>query len=153
MPIQKLEVHNGKITFAELKKKSHEFDVESIHTLDLSNRGLNDLTELSYCVGLERLDVSNNRLCRLQWIQDLKLLVHLDVSSNSLSSLESLRSLVSLKYLKVALLVFRELFFLDSSAHPKIPNWAKMGRKLLVLKNLYLLAFMFIDFIFTNRRA
>ena len=99
---KKLEVHNGKITVDEIKQLSREFDLESVHSLNLSGRGLNDLSDLEYCPYLERLDLSDNKLCRLQWIQDLTMLVRLDVSKNQLSNLESLRNMENLKFLNVS---------------------------------------------------
>jgi len=102
MPIGKLQVHNGRITVDELKSLSREFDLESIHSINLSGKGLNDLSDLEYCTGLERLDLHNNKLCRVQWIQDLTQLVYLDLSQNDLSNLEPLRNLENLKFLNVS---------------------------------------------------
>ena len=102
MPVKKLEVHNGKVTVEQLKQLSCEFDLESVHSIDLSRKELNDLSGLEFCTGLQRLNLSNNKLCRLQWIQDLTLLVHLDLSINDLSNLEPLRNLECLKFLNVS---------------------------------------------------
>ena len=102
MPVKKLEVHNGKVTVEQLKQLSCEFDLESVHSINLSRKELNDLSGLEFCTGLQRLNLSNNKLCRLQWIQDLTLLVHLDLSINDLSNLEPLRNLECLKFLNVS---------------------------------------------------
>jgi Leucine-rich repeat (LRR) protein len=91
-----------RITKQMLKNESREFDVESIHTLDLHGRGISDLGCLSQCSGLERLDLSWNSITSIDLLMTLTNLVYLDLSSNQISVLVDLHHLEHLSFLNLA---------------------------------------------------
>ncbi|KXJ22637.1 leucine-rich repeat-containing protein 61 [Exaiptasia diaphana] len=85
-----------------LKLKSGEFDLESIHHLDLSDMGIQDLSIVGNCAGMVYLNLSHNRIKSLKPLGDLKLLERLDVSCNNISALDGISDLEGLISLNLA---------------------------------------------------
>ncbi|ESO92658.1 hypothetical protein LOTGIDRAFT_233089 [Lottia gigantea] len=86
----------GKITKQFLKTISGEFEVESIHNINLQNLDINDLGSISDCTNLEQLDLSKNNLSKLHKLAGLDHLAVLNLSANRIHCLEGLQSLEGL---------------------------------------------------------
>ncbi|KAJ8304936.1 hypothetical protein KUTeg_018519 [Tegillarca granosa] len=95
-------MEDGKITKQLLKTRSGEFDLESIHTLNLRNLGITDLGSVGECTGLERLNLSRNDITKLTKLAGLTNLTYLNISANRISSLEGLQALDNLQTLNLA---------------------------------------------------
>ncbi|XP_062572394.1 leucine-rich repeat-containing protein 61-like [Saccostrea cucullata] len=95
-------MEDGKITKALLKTRSGEFDIESIHTLNLRDCGLSDLGCISECSQLERLNLSRNDLCKLNKLAGLGNLTILNLSGNRITNLEGLQALENLQSVNLA---------------------------------------------------
>lgn len=67
--------------------------------LDLSGRGISDISDLAYCEGLETLDLSGNEIEDLSPLVGLSALTGLDISENNISSLSPLMGLTALERL------------------------------------------------------
>ncbi|CAH1795828.1 unnamed protein product [Owenia fusiformis] len=93
---------DGRITKQMLKCRTGEFDLESIHTLDLKEMDIGDLGCLGECTGLERLDLSRNDVTRLYALASLTNLITLNLSANRICSLEGLQALDNLESLNLA---------------------------------------------------
>ncbi|KAL4227405.1 axoneme assembly [Mactra antiquata] len=93
---------DGTVIKSLLKSKSGEFDIESIHTLDLKDMDLVDLGCLGECTSLERLDLSYNGISKLHKLAGLENLQYLNLSANRISSLEGLQVLDNLEKLNLA---------------------------------------------------
>ena len=85
-----VEVELGGMTFMS--------DVES---LDLSGRGITDISALGVCKQLVKLDLGGNSVTDISPLVDMQLLQWLDLSENSISDLSPLLSLTELSYLDV----------------------------------------------------
>lgn len=85
-----------------LKRRTGEFDLESIGFLDLSGMGLCDISCINECMGLLHLDLGNNNLSCLDPLSSLKLLKTLNITCNNLSSLEGVGELSNLSSLNLA---------------------------------------------------
>lgn len=74
---------------------------EDVETLDLSARGITDITKLSYCLQLRELNLSNNPLGSLSTLSGLPKLTELNLSNTGLTddSLDFLQTLRKLTYL------------------------------------------------------
>ncbi|XP_052699428.1 leucine-rich repeat-containing protein 61-like, partial [Crassostrea angulata] len=95
-------MEDGKITKALLKTRSGEFDIESIHTLNLRDCGLSDLGCISECTQLERLNLSRNDLTKLNKLAGLGNLSSLNLSGNRITNPEGLQALESLQSVNLA---------------------------------------------------
>lgn len=91
-----------KITKDYLKKKTQEFDLETIFVLNLKNKSLYDLGCIGNCINLVFLDLSKNNLTSVMSLCQLFFLERLDLSENKLSALSGVEHLESLKSLNVA---------------------------------------------------
>lgn len=89
------------VTKILLKTRSGEFDLESIHSLNLRDLGISDLGCISECTSLERLNLSRNDICKLTKLAGLNNLTHLNLSANRIVSLEGLQALESLQHLNL----------------------------------------------------
>jgi len=67
--------------------------------LDLSGKGINDISELSKCENLRRLDLRNNDITDISALMDLPDLEWLCLRGNQISNINSLMGLVRLSYL------------------------------------------------------
>lgn len=76
-------------------------DLKNITTLNLTQKGITDLTGLELAVNLEELNVSGNHIKSLKPISNLSNLKKLDISSTGLTSLEYIKNLVSLTKLSM----------------------------------------------------
>ncbi|KAL5021772.1 hypothetical protein ScPMuIL_000927 [Solemya velum] len=85
-----------------LKFRTGEFDLESIHILDLHNCGITDLGCLGECSVVEHLDLSKNDISRLHKLAGLSHLTWLNLSRNRITSVEGLQSLENLQWLNLA---------------------------------------------------
>ncbi|XP_048733626.2 leucine-rich repeat-containing protein 61-like isoform X2 [Ostrea edulis] len=95
-------MNDGRITKALLKTRSGEFDIESIHTLNLRDCGLSDLGCVSECTQLERLNLSRNDLTKLNKLAGLGNLAVLNLSGNRITNLEGLQALENLQSVNLA---------------------------------------------------
>ncbi|XP_064390748.1 leucine-rich repeat-containing protein 61-like [Halichondria panicea] len=86
----------------EVKKKSGEFDLESIYTLDLSHQALTGLGSLPHCTQLCVLNLSHNQLSTVAPLDTLTQLEQLDISSNQIKALDGMEQMERLISLNVA---------------------------------------------------
>lgn len=100
---------SSRLTPFMLKSRTGEFDLESIHFLDLNGMGLCDICCISECMGLLHLDVRNNNISSLDSLSALKLLETLNISNNNLSTLEGVQELSNLSSLNVAGNIIRSI--------------------------------------------
>lgn len=70
--------------------------------LDLSGRGIRDISVLAECQALKRLNLSGNEISNLQGLMNLPEITRLDLSSNLISDLRPLMGLASLRSLNAA---------------------------------------------------
>lgn len=98
-----------------------------VEELDLSGRGIRDLSALAACKELRRLNLSDNEITDLQGLMNLPRLSVLDISANQINDLRPLMGLETLRRLNVAenaltdtsaLGAMRELQILDLSGNP-----------------------------------
>ena len=73
-----------------------------VTTLDLSNRGIMDISALSACDKLTSLNLSGNAVSDLTPLMDIPGLQYLYLSGNNISDLRPLMGLTSIKYLDVS---------------------------------------------------
>ncbi|XP_022334076.2 leucine-rich repeat-containing protein 61-like [Crassostrea virginica] len=95
-------MEDGKITKPLLKTRSGEFDIESIHTLNLRDCGLSDLGCISECTQLERLNLSRNDISKLNKLAGLGNLTSLNLSANRITNIEGLQALENLQSVNLA---------------------------------------------------
>jgi len=70
-------------------------------SLDLSNLGITDISELSKCTELETLNLSGNSVKTLTALLELPKLRYLDLSDNNVSDIRPLMNLNALEYLNL----------------------------------------------------
>lgn len=70
-----------------------------VTTLDLSNRGITDISPLAQCTQLESLDLSGNALTSISALASMPNLKTLDISGNQIASLSPLIALTALESL------------------------------------------------------
>jgi hypothetical protein len=85
----------------QIKRRAGEFELESVHTLQLASMGLRSITAIASCPGLTELDVSDNALSSLDALSSLAQLKRLIVSTNKVQRLEPLRGLEALHTLRL----------------------------------------------------
>ena len=73
-----------------------------VTTLDLSNRGITDISALSGCEKLTTLNLSGNAVSDLTPLMDIPGLQYLYLSGNHISDLRPLMGLTSVKYLDIS---------------------------------------------------
>ncbi|XP_033750202.1 leucine-rich repeat-containing protein 61-like [Pecten maximus] len=95
-------MEEGKVTKALLKTRSGEFELESIHSINLRELGISDLGCIGECVGLERANLSRNDITKLTKLAGLTNLTTLNLSANRIISLEGLQALDNLQSLNLA---------------------------------------------------
>ncbi|OWF45968.1 leucine-rich repeat-containing protein 61-like [Mizuhopecten yessoensis] len=95
-------MEEGKITKALLKTRSGEFELESIHSINLRELGISDLGCIGECTGLERANLSRNEITKLTKLAGLTNLAILNLSANRIMSLEGLQALDNLQSLNLA---------------------------------------------------
>ena len=76
-------------------------ELESLTTLDASNRGIREITGLYYATGITSLDLSDNEITNTLPIRDLTQLVRLELAGNRLTG-PNLTNLVNLTYLDIS---------------------------------------------------
>lgn len=86
--VEVLEITLGGVTFQS-----------DVTELDLSGRGIDDISELAQCEGLEILNLSGNEISDLSPLVGLAKLRELDISDNAVSSLSPLMGLTTLEVL------------------------------------------------------
>lgn len=98
-----------------------------VKELDLSSRGIRDISALAACKELRWLNLSGNEISDLQGLMNLPQLGSLDISANQINDLRPLMGLETLRRLKVAdnaltdtsaLGTMKELQVLDLSGNP-----------------------------------
>ncbi len=85
----------GKPYNSDITKK----DMESLVDLDISYKGISDLTGLEYAINLTYLDIAGNRISDISTLRNLTSLTSLSVESNSIldwSPIENLTNLTEL---------------------------------------------------------
>ena len=73
-----------------------------VTTLDLSYRGITDISALSHCEKLNSLNLSGNAISDLTPLMDIPSLQYLYLSGNNISDLRPLMGLTSIKYLDIS---------------------------------------------------
>ncbi len=71
-------------------------DVRLVQRLDLANKDIKELEDMSCCVDLKRLDLSKNQLTKLYGIGFNKELTWLSLAGNQISSLVGLQMMTKL---------------------------------------------------------
>lgn len=74
----------------------------NVTELDLSGRGISDLTVLKKCIALEKLDLSDNNIGWLTALDEMSSLTYLDLSGNKLSNISGLKNHTGMTYLDVS---------------------------------------------------
>ena len=90
-----------KLTAEFLKQESCNFDLECVFTLDLSEKGITDLSALKDCISLEILNLSFNDISDLSVLTNLPKLQFLNLSNNLIRSLDGLENLENLQILNL----------------------------------------------------
>lgn len=88
-PGSAMDISIGGITFSS-----------DVTELDLSGRGLSDISALSACSGLEKLNISDNSISDLSPLMDQQSLRELDFTGNIISDLRPLMGLGSLEVIR-----------------------------------------------------
>ena len=78
------------------------FDLAKITSLDLHNRGVSDIRDLSLLINLEELDMSGNSIRDISPLSNLKNLTSLYLHMNSISDISPLSNLTNLTTLSLA---------------------------------------------------
>ncbi|XP_069138618.1 leucine-rich repeat-containing protein 61-like [Argopecten irradians] len=95
-------MEEGKVTKALLKTRSGEFELESIHSINLRELGISDLGCIGECTGLQRANLSRNDITKLTKLAGLSNLTALNLSANRIMTLEGLQALDNLQSLNLA---------------------------------------------------
>jgi len=82
-----------KLTAVEISSLTGGKDVTSLETLDVSNKEIEEVDDISACVDLKKLNLSKNKIQDLQGINDNRDLTWLNVSNNLLDQLKDLKRL------------------------------------------------------------
>ena len=78
------------------------FDMNTSNPLDLSNRGITDISVLSQCPNLTSINLSGNAITDISPLMDIQYLATLNISNNNISDIRPLMGLTSLKELNIA---------------------------------------------------
>ena len=95
-------IHCGERTESDEPEEITLGDVtfmSDVTELDLSNQGLEDISELQKCTELQKLDLSGNNIDDITSIMDLSQLTWLDISGNDIDDILPLMGLSGLEYL------------------------------------------------------
>lgn len=114
-----------KLTPADVARLTPDLQIQEIKSLDLSDRSISQIDDISCCVGLHRLDLSGNELASVESIAGIqynKGLTWLSLAKNHLSDVDCLRNL---RKLTVFNLASNELF--------EIPHWLRYFTQLRAL--------------------
>ncbi|MFX0033846.1 MAG: leucine-rich repeat domain-containing protein [Candidatus Hermodarchaeota archaeon] len=87
-----------------LDKKYQMENKKGFFTLDLSGRGITDITEikdLEVLTELQVLNLSKNQISEIKGLETLKNLVELDLSNNQIAKIQGLANLTNLKKLNL----------------------------------------------------
>ena len=84
------------LTKQMIQALSGQYDPASVARLDLSGKGLSDVSCLQECTNLEVLDLSGNNLTGLRGIDGLERLRSLNLAGNSLRELHEMAQLKAL---------------------------------------------------------
>jgi Leucine-rich repeat (LRR) protein len=71
--------------------------VTALESLDVSNKDIEEVDDISACVDLKKLNLSKNKIHDLQGINDNKDLTWLNVSNNQMEHLKDLQRLRKLR--------------------------------------------------------
>jgi Leucine-rich repeat (LRR) protein len=72
------------------------FTIATVKELNLSNKEIDEIEDLSVCLELKKLNISKNRLSTLDSVSFNMELTWLDVSNNNIGSLEKVKKLKKL---------------------------------------------------------
>ncbi len=92
-------------------------DLETIHYLDGSNRGLTDLTGLERCTELQEARLNNNSIKDVSPLSACVKMRSLDVSANQVLSVAPLKTLTEIRYLNIENNSVKELSCVKSMPH------------------------------------
>lgn len=79
--------------------KTFKSDVKE---LDLSGRGISDISALSDCTGLESINLSGNYISNISVLVDMPKLRTVNLANNSISDVRPLMSLTTIEYLDIS---------------------------------------------------
>jgi len=88
-----------KLTAPEISSLTGGKDVTALESLDVSNKDIEEVDDISACVDLKKLNLSKNKIHDLQGINDNKDLTWLNVSNNQMEHLKDLQRLKKLRVL------------------------------------------------------
>ncbi|RNA13689.1 Leucine-rich repeat-containing 61 [Brachionus plicatilis] len=91
-----------KLTVDYLKRETRNFDLECVFVLDLSNKDIDELDQISSCTNVEIINLSKNNLSDLAGLKNLANLQYANLSNNKITSLVGLENLESLKTLNLS---------------------------------------------------
>ncbi|MDW8799671.1 cell wall-binding repeat-containing protein [Clostridium sp. A1-XYC3] len=83
-------------------RELHYSDLKNITSLDLSNKGIGDITGLEYFSGLQSLDLSYNQITNVKPIIKLYALENLNLSHNQIMDISYISNLRNLKQLSLS---------------------------------------------------
>jgi Leucine-rich repeat (LRR) protein len=135
-------------TDSELQDFMKKYNIKDVNVkeLDLSKKGISDISMLKHFTKLEKLDLRKNRittnsLLSLEKLYDLK---ELDLSYNSIESINNLKKLKNLQILNLnscGITDFRDFKKLDSLYSLDIRNNSEVSTKIIALIPLHRLIF------------
>ena len=91
-----------RLTKQMIQAASGQYDPASVSRLDLSGKGLSDVSCLHECTTLEVLDLSGNSLANLRGIEGLEQLRSLNVAGNAVRGVDELVQLKALAWVSCA---------------------------------------------------
>lgn len=97
-----MAMDKGELTAAQLLSVSGEFDLESIHLLNVEDSKIEDISVVSVCTNLTRLNARRNEISILFPLRNLKLLTWLNLSANRVTNIDPLSGLDNLMDLNLA---------------------------------------------------
>lgn len=89
---------------AALRLPKPEFkddDLAKLSVLDISGKGVKDLTGLEKCRGLAQLKATKNEIAKLDALKDMPVLQSLDLEANKIADITPLAGLAKLQYLEL----------------------------------------------------
>ena len=106
-------IYNGEYYLIKMVK----FYFHNFGMLDLSNKGIKDISEIKGLDTLQilgELDLSNNKITEIKCFENLKNLYKLDLSNNKITEIKGLESLKRLRYLHLKTNLIKEIKGLEN---------------------------------------
>ena len=97
-------------------------DVNKVEMLDLSGKGLTDLTGIKQFANLKKLAVSNNKIADLSKVSELTNLEQLYINNNNIKSLDGIEKLTKLNILNIGSNQLKDITKLSQLSNIKAVN-------------------------------